>query len=126
MTTPILDRLQQSVNQTETTLLNLDRALAHLRGRTLPAVWVAELVDVLTNGQALTWALGQRAWRPNAAARYAAIIHADGVRVWRCDERGHLDYYLGLIHAQTTRADVWRMRQQFGWRRAFEAGMVTR
>lgn len=85
-----------------------------------------ELVRLLAGGRAVRWSVGQASYSPHPAYRYAAILCADGVRVWRTNEDGWMDRYLGLIRHTTTRADVWRMRQQFAWSLAAEIGLVTR
>jgi len=57
---------------------------------------------------------------------HVAIIGADGVRVWRTNADGWMDRYLGRIDGRTTRADVWKMRQQMAWMIAAEIGLVRR
>lgn len=89
-------------------------------------VTVAALVALLTVGQPCAWAIGQRAYASNPAYAYAAIIGPEGVSVWRCNDAGWLDRYLGRVNGHTTRADVWRMRQQMAWVMAAETGLVAR
>jgi hypothetical protein len=121
----ILARLETSVNATEATLAQVDRNLARLSARGMPVTAAADLVARLTNNQPVQWAIGQRAYRPNPACAYAAIVTERGaVSVWQCDRRGWLDRFLGTITENTTRADVWRMRQRAGMRRAFELGLL--
>lgn len=122
----IVARLEASVNAAAQTLDAVDRSLAALSQRhPLRAAHAADLVARLTNNQPVQWATGQRAYRPNPACRYAAIITERGhVSVWRLDARGWQDTFIGTITAATTRRDVWMLRQRLAFRRAADLGLL--
>lgn len=87
----------------------------------LRAMWAVQLVHDLIGGRKCAWATGYHS-RP--ASRFVAVLLSDGtVSVWQT-ERGWLDRLLGIITPDTTRVEVWRMRQQQARIRANELGMI--
>jgi hypothetical protein len=88
----------------------------------LRAMWAVQLVHELVGGRKCDWVTGYRS-RHNA--RFVAVLLSDGtVSVWQTD-RYQFDRLLGIITPDTTRADVWRMRQQAAWIRAAELGLIV-
>ena len=129
MSMPYINRDQLSTQdlilEVENVLTMVDANLETLRAQNetyLRAEWAIALVKALVgNRPYLVCAKFQR----RSDARFVAMLLSDGtVSVWQT-ERYQLDRLLGIITPATTRAEVWRMRQQAAWIRANELGLIV-
>jgi hypothetical protein len=116
---------QDLILEVESVLTMVDTNLEALKLQNetyLRVEWAVTLIKALLGNRPYAVCTG---FQRRSDARFVAMLLSDGtVSVWETD-RYQLDRMLGIITPDTTRADVWRMRQQCAWIRANELGLVA-